>query len=265
MTQVDEGQSANRTADYDGYDVFPSWSPDGRQIAFFSERDGGGVFVVPMLGGIPRKVAPARERSSTRTGRSGRAPQWSPDGTQLAFLDRVNLERDPSDKVLVIVSLQTGDSSRLALPGVSSDAMDVSWSPDGRYRAYVAGNHGWEVNPVWVLRLSDGKAVPVTDGRWHDHSPSWSTDSRTLFFVSNRGGSRDLWLQRLSDDGEPVGEAGAVTAGVGMSHAAMSLDGSRLVYATGRVVANVWRVPFLCCCGAAKKSPSRLRALLPLC
>ena len=125
------------------------------------------------------------------------------------------------------------------------DRTDLSWSPDGRYLAYVAGGHGFQVNRVWVLRLADGQAHPVTDGRWNDHSPTWSRDSRAVFFVSNRGGSRDLWQQWLSDDGEPEGEARAVTAGVGISHAAMSLDGSRLVYAKGGPVANVWRVPLL--------------------
>ena len=238
VTQVDEGQSANRTADYAGADLFPSWSPDSRQIAFLSEREGGGVFVMPMLGGIPRKVANLQRQP--RAGH-GRVPQWSPNGTELAFLDSV-----PNEEWLEIVSVQTGESRRLALPGAALlGRMDLTWSSDGRYLAYVAGNHTLEVNRVWVLRLADGKAVPVTDDRWNDHSPTWSVDGRTLFFVSNRGGSRDLWQQRLSDDGEPVGVARAVTAGVGISHAAMSLDGSRLVYAKGGPVANVWRVRLL--------------------
>ena len=238
VTQVDEGQSANRTADFAGPDLFPSWSPDGRQLAFFSERDGGGVFVIPMLGGIPRKVAPVREQAGAR---EGGAPQWSADGTELAFLDK-----DLNEAWLEIVSMQTGDSRRLALPGAEPlGRMDISWSPDGRYLAYVAGWHGWQINRVWVLRIADGDAHPVTDGRWNDHSPTWSADSRTLFFVSNRGGSQDLWQQRLSNDGEPVGEARPVTSGIGMRHATMSLDGSRLVYSKGGKVANVWRVPLL--------------------
>ena len=83
----------------------------------------------------------------------------------------------------------------------------MSWSPDGRHLAYVVGGHAWEVNRVWVLRLADGEAVPVTDGLWNDHSPTWSTDGRTLFFISNRGGSKDLWQQRLGDDARPEGEA----------------------------------------------------------
>ena len=235
VAQVEEGQSANRTADYAGPDFFPSWSPDGQQLAFISERDGGGVFVMPMLGGIPRKVADLQYYLDYWW--RGHAPQWSAGGKELAFLDSADIDQHWVE----LVSLSTGESRRVTLP--AGPVTDLSWSPDGRYLAYVTGHHGLQIKRVWVLRLSDGDCHPVTDGRWNDHSPTWSTDSRTLFFVSNRGGSKDLWRQHLSGDGEREGEALAVTAGDGISHAAMSLDGSRLVYAKGGPVTNVWRVP----------------------
>lgn len=92
VAQVNEGQSVNRTADHTGADFSPSWSPDGRQIAFFSERDGGGLFVMPMVGGIPKRVAQVQH---TLAPEDGRAPEWSPDGTELAFL-----KRDPDEEWL---------------------------------------------------------------------------------------------------------------------------------------------------------------------
>jgi Tol biopolymer transport system component len=70
-TQVGSGQPLNLTADHAGADAFPSYSPDGRQIAFRSSRDGGGYFVMPALGGPPRKiVAESVLAPATR-------PQWS--------------------------------------------------------------------------------------------------------------------------------------------------------------------------------------------
>jgi Tol biopolymer transport system component len=122
----------------------------------------------------------------------------------------------------------------------------LSWSPDGRFFAYVrAANRDQEVNRLWVLRIADGEALAVTDGTTGDWSPTWSADGRSLFFISNRGGSHDLWQQRLTTDGEVEGDPVALTVGVDMRWAAFSPDGRKLAYSRGRPVANVWRVPNL--------------------
>jgi dipeptidyl aminopeptidase/acylaminoacyl peptidase len=55
----------------------------------------------------------------------------------------------------------------------------------------------------------------------------------------------DLWQQRVTDSGVPVGDPIQVTAGVGMQQAAFTRDGRRLAYSQGRVVANLWRIPLL--------------------
>ena len=108
----------------------------------------------------------------------------------------------------------------------ANEILDLSWSPDGSFFAYVdAMNRTAPVSGLSVLRASDGETIPVTDGRWTDWSPTWSPDSRTLFFVSNRGGSNDLWQQALGPDGRPVGDPQPVTTAVGMRTAAFSPDG----------------------------------------
>ena len=85
-------------------------------------------------------------------------------------------------------------------------------------------------------------------------SPSWSRDERTLYFVTNRGGSMDLWQQPMTLEGVPDGVAEAVTTGVGIRNATMSPDGSTLAYSRGSRVANVWRVPIL----PIEKRPGRM-------
>ncbi len=124
--------------------------------------------------------------------------------------------------------------------------MDLSWSPDERFFAVVdAISIQQDLGQLWVLRLADGEAFQVTDGLTKVWSPSWSSDGRSLYFVSNRGGDMDLWEQPLGPDGKPEGNPRAVTAGIGMRHAAFSPDGTKLAYSRGRLVANVWRVPIL--------------------
>ena len=66
VMQVGGGAAINRTADHQGEDRFPVWSPDGRQIAFWSGRDGGGCFVMPALAGAPRKIATSSQLSTSK-------------------------------------------------------------------------------------------------------------------------------------------------------------------------------------------------------
>ena len=75
-------------------------------------------------------------------------------------------------------------------------------------------------------------------------TPSFAPDGRALYYVSNRGGSFDLWLQAMQADGRAVGDPERLTTGVGMSTAAVSRDGSKLAYPRGLgLIANAWRVP----------------------
>jgi Tol biopolymer transport system component len=233
VAQAAGGSAANFTADHRGFDRDPSWSPDGSQIAFVSERDGGGVFVMPAIGGSPTRISPYRLGLSS--------PQWSADGSEIAIVFR-----EGAGSLIDIVSTRTRESRRLRIPGDAGNRFDLSWSPDGRFFAYVRAPARTEgISRIWMLRASDQQEFPVTDGKWNDWSPSWSPDSRSIFFVSNRDGTMDLWQQRLAESGVSQGDPVAVTIGVGMQHAAFSRDGRRLVYSQGRPVANVWRVPML--------------------
>ena len=241
VTQVSGGRAVNLTEDYPGEDRFPSWSPDGSQIAFYSKREGSGYFVMPALGGKPRKVAAAPPGDLRRDG----PPQWSPDGTRLAYADGSGLDWSAE-----IVSLERGPTESVALPGLDRRGWHLSWSPDGRFFAYTSAADEWDPRPqVWVVRLADGQAFPLTemeaDSETFNASPSWSSDSRFIYFISNRGGSMDLWRRGIADDGAPEGPSLRLTTGVEMLFARFSPDGRRLAYSKGRQVGNIWRVPIL--------------------
>jgi Tol biopolymer transport system component len=235
VTSVEQGQPFNRTADHGGIDTAPSWSPDGRQLAFLSDRDGdSAVFVMSPLGGTSRRVG--------TFGGPARSLQWLAGGTKLgASITSGDLGVDFAE----VLTVSTGETRRVPLPGRRSGRFHLRWSPDERYVAYVAAlDPSNEVTQLWVLRIADGEATPVTDGLMRDLSPSWSIDSNTLYFVSNRGGSMDLWRLEM-DVGTPKGEPERVTAGVGMRQAVFSPDGTRLAYVKGERVANLWSVPIL--------------------
>ena len=237
VAQVGGQPPVNLTADHTGLDARPSWSPDGTQIAFVSDREGVGYYTLSALGGPAQKVMNAAATSAF----APHHPQWSGDGGELAGIVTGN----DGNAAIEIVTLNSRESRRVQLPGASFGA-DPSWSPSGRFFALVeTAAYDSEVNRLWVVRMSDGASLPITDGRTRVWSPSWSRDERALYFVTNLGGSMDLWQQHMTVEGVPDGAAQAVTTGVGIRNATMSPDGATLAYSRGSRVANVWRVPVL--------------------
>ncbi len=228
VTQLGGGGAVNRTVARVEEDQSPRWSPDGSQIAFLSGTD---VFVMPAVGGRPRKVyAPESARFIGSI-------DWSADGAELAVAFSA-----PEGHFIDIFSLPSQETRRIASP---RRCWDQSWSPDGRYFACVAaGNDRAQRTSLYLLPSTGGEPIAVTDRSSGEWSPSWSSDGRRLFFVSNRGGSMDLWQQRIGEEG-PVGAPEPLTVGVGMRRAAFSPDGTKLAYSRGRMVSNVWRAPIL--------------------
>lgn len=241
IKQVAGGPPVNLTVSYSGEDMMPSLSPDGNQIAFWSDREGGGYFVMPAIGGgTPRKVT-ARTDFLSRYIKS--QPQLSMDGKKLACLGT-----DSTESFIEIVSLEYATSQKIYLSGKENKSFfrgrELNWSPNERYFAYVyAVDRESPIAELWVMRIADGVSFPVTDGKMLDWSPNWSQDGRTLYFVSNRGGSFDLWQQMINEDGTPKDSPRQLTTGIEMQVAKFSPDGKKLVYSKGHQVSNIWCVP----------------------
>jgi Tol biopolymer transport system component len=236
------GAAVNRTAGFPGGDEMPRWSPDGTQIAFWSARDGGGVFLMPALGGSARKIGVARPDVA-----GGVA--WSPDGTEIAY-PVVGSVADGRRR-LEFLNVRTNVIHAVAIPstggGVFGGSLDMSWSPDGRFIAILQANsYNNQTATISTLSLKDQKFTQITESQIVNWSPRWLPDSRTILYTSNRGGTMDVWQQRITDAGEAAGEAVRVTTGLDALQIAVAPDGRRLAYAKGKQrLANVWRVPIL--------------------
>jgi TolB protein len=233
--QLKAGSKVNLTDDYDAYDGKPTWSPTGDKIAFLSERDQAGVFVMPAIGGIPRRVLQASFFPHGQFFHVARPIAWSPDEAEFICISpEGGLFTFPVEGKAPVV---------LDLPG-SLLFLDVAWSPAGDRIALtdVTGT-GTSVSTIYTMKPDGSDLHAITDGNHMEHYPVWSSGGDKLFFVSDRMGSRDVWYVSMDEDGRTNGPAKQLTSGVGVGTIALSGDGKKLVYSKYTERSDIWAIP----------------------
>ena len=96
---------------------------------------------------------------------------------------------------------------------------------------------------VWVIPAAGGTPVRVSDDVGLNTSPAWLPGGRSLLYVSDREGGRDIYQVALGRDGRPAGAATRLTTGLNAAQVSISANGRRLAYATFAQTANVWSLP----------------------
>jgi len=165
-------------------ETFPLWSPDGKRMAYSNDR-GGGDFALYLL--EPGSSTPPE--ALVTDGGPKIASSWSPDGGELCY--NVGVPGIGTD--IWIVSLR----DRKTRPFLASRFTEAqgTWSPDGRWLAYVSDESGR--NEVHVVSYPEGA------GRWQvsadgGDTPVWSRDGRTIFW---RTGSGDVMAADVQREG----------------------------------------------------------------
>ncbi len=218
-----------------GFNYFAVWSPDGRYIAFLHANRGEepGIFVMPALGGPPRKLHDLSHNKDCKPSLS-----WSTDGRLLLFSEQPAPGQPCQVRQLTVEDLTVRPLSSPPIP--STGDWDAQYSPDGASIAFIRNTK--DVEDIYVMHASGGPPRRVTFDNRLLTGLAWTPDSKELIFSSNRGGA--VWgLWRVSIDGGSTPERLAV----GSENAYMptvSLRGSRLAYASGSWNESIWRVPF---------------------
>lgn len=215
MTPLPESIAGATDGQFDSYAV----SPDGRMLAYTATGNEGDdqVFVADLDGTGIRQV--------THEARGATAPDWSPDGTKIVYVEGAA----PSANVFVL-DLATGTATQVT--NESSDPWGPHFSPDGSSIVYGAPNpgHPWG---IWIvpatggrsrLLVGDGRVVPVGDS---DLSPDGS--QLALVAEGSQEGT-DIWIADADGSGlRPVARG----LGEGLWAPKWSPDGTRLVYFRG--------------------------------
>jgi len=191
---VDGSESTQITNKQGPYaDYCPSWSPDGKKVAFVRVNikdewepfgSEAGIYIISSSGG----------GSTLLTSVSGKfinSPVWSPDGTMIAFLTS---EHDPtrSDPTMNVINVNTGESRVIGEVPAAHVNIELVWSPDSKRIAFNDG----EGKVIKVMSIADGSIEDIETNLVDVsiYHLDWSPDGEQFVFGGGKGGYYEFWF-----------------------------------------------------------------------
>jgi Tol biopolymer transport system component len=220
----------------------PAFSPDATRIAFHSEKDSGGIYVVPTLGGDPMLLAPA-----------GRNPRFSPDGKWIAYWTGRG-EGSISQGSSHVFIVESGGGQPRAIRPEMGAAIYPTWSPRGDRLLLFGGSS--DSYDYWSVPIDGGEPLKaggfpkfraqglmaIGELGW-EYPLEW-TNGRALF-ASKLGDSSNIWASDLNQEGVFTSAARRITKGPGyQAHPAFAsaTDLERLAFSDQVENYDIWSI-----------------------
>jgi dipeptidyl aminopeptidase/acylaminoacyl peptidase len=169
----------------------PTWSPDGKQIAFISNMSGrNNLWLVSADGGFPSQLTISDQRQTS--------PTWSPDGKWIAYQSDYD-----GDELwdIFLVSPKTGKVVNLTQTREIAE-MDPTWSPDGRYLAYLVKpktSAAYEID-VYDMIMREIKHITTnTPPDKRNVNPVWSKDGKFIVYTQEqaKGADSNIFIAKI--------------------------------------------------------------------
>ena len=185
----EKGDDRNLTNTPAANDRSPAWSPDGKSMAWFSDRSGEyRLYIGDQEGkGTPREI---------KIDGAGfyDEPKWSPDSKKISFAD--------NSRSIHVVDVATGAGDK-----VSSDVLygpvrvlNHSWSPDSQWLAYTRNTPTY-MNRIYLYSVSEKKSYPLTDPYTDASQPVFDPNGKYLYFLaSTDAGPVEDWFAQSNAD-----------------------------------------------------------------
>ena len=203
-----------------GEDTYPTWSPDGKRIAFTSTR--GGNFNIYLMDADGKNL----KQLTKHQGKYPYCAEWSPDGRRIVY----NL-RDQNNLLAVLVDPETG-SERALVP----NAWDPAWSPDGKKIAFTKfTENGYKIHVIDADGLNERDLDTDVNHRGWSY-PAWSPDGKKLAFANQVGEDIELFIC----DADGKDETRITNLGGLNSYAAWFPDGKRILFRQTNQDSDVW-------------------------
>ncbi len=174
---VSEGYSMNLTKSSGAFDREPSWSPDGKHLAYWSDKSGENeIYLQSTEGGVDTK------KLTNRGMGFGYTLHWSPDSKMIAFIDEKNdisiIDVSSGNTTIAGNTVwNTGHGGRYGYP--------ISWSHDSNWITFSEGLENAN-NAIFIYNINEKKKHQVSSGFYEDFYPVFSTDGKYLFYITNR-------------------------------------------------------------------------------
>ncbi len=172
-----EGFTLNLTRSSGAFDQSPAWSPDGKTIAYWSDKSG--EYEIYLQDSEGKQEA----KKLTKRGKGfGYKLYWSPDSKMLAFIDETNnisiIDAENGNTTVAGNTLwNTGHGARFGYP--------ISWSPDSKWITFTEQLNNAN-NAIFVYNIEDKKLSQITSSFYNDMHPVFSADGKYLFYLTNR-------------------------------------------------------------------------------
>jgi serine/threonine protein kinase len=244
------GARFTRLTDFEGTEYDAAISPDGRFVAFVSDRDGPFQIFVGQIGaGEFRKVgsssdefamddarAPVRRSFRNFLGEESVSVAWSPDGTRIAYHER--LAGDP----LYVADSNETNSHKILGPPAGTHQHYPAWSVDGQWIYLARGRPATLEMDLWRVRVNGQDVEQLTHGKLDVRYPT-PIDENTVLYSARDTDGAGPWLWALD-----VETKVSRRASIGLEQYASvsaSADGRRLVATVQDARATLWSVPIL--------------------
>ncbi len=198
------GGTATPLTMHEAHDFMPVWSPDGKQVAFASDRYGNfDVYIMPVTGGEAKRI--------TFHSASEMPYSFSPDGKSILFgaarMDVADNRQFATGSMpeLYCVSINGGRVTQV----LTTPAEDVKYSADGKrlfYQDKKGGENPWRkhhtssiTRDIWMYDAANGMHKKLTSFAGEDRSPVLADGDKTIYYLSEAGGSFNIY--KMNSDG----------------------------------------------------------------
>ncbi len=176
----ENGSIINITQDSGSRDKDGVWSPCGKKIAYFSDKDGEyNLYIIDSEG----KTKPVKLTNFKKGYRH--YIKWSPDGKKIAFADQTLSLYYIDLKTKKITKVDKAEYQNIDIDQDEKAIYDFNWSSDSRYLAYSKMDSDF-ITKIYIYSLADKKVHCVSGDLFNDFEPVFTPDGKYLLFVSNR-------------------------------------------------------------------------------